>query len=110
MATEHAPSLAELDEVLSRAIDRQIAEQRALRQQLEDLQEAVRTSAGHPGQAPQIDILAIGDSVRDSVRLAIDTGIGRLEKSLRDIRAELGPALNEVSAAGSGIVGLRSLT
>lgn len=114
MTTEQGPSLAELDEVLSRAIDRQIAEQRALRQSLEDLQEAVRRASERQetivAPAPQIDVLAIGDSVRDSVRLAIDTGIARLEKALRDIRAELGPAIDDVSSAAGAIASVRTLT
>ena len=95
MATEYGPSLAELDEVLSRAIERQIAEQRALRQALEDLRETVQRVVDRPGQSPAIDVIGISDNVRDSVRLAIDTGVGRLEKVLRDIRTELGPQLED---------------
>src|SRR5438876_10044638 len=98
MATEYGPSLAELDEVLSKASERQIAEQRALRQALEDLRDMVRRVAERPQQAaPNIDVIGISDNVRDSVRLAIDTGVGRLEKSVRDIRTELGPQLEDAT-------------
>jgi len=96
MATEFGPNLAELDEVLSKAIDRQIAEQRALRQALEDLRDAVRHVAERGGgQAPPIDVIGLSDTVRDSVRLSIDTGIGRIEKSLRDTRGEVVPVVEQ---------------
>jgi hypothetical protein len=107
MATEYGPSLAELDEVLSKAIERQIAEQRALRQALEDLRESVRRVAERPQATPSIDVIGISDNVRDSVRLAIDTGVGRLEKSVRDIRAELGPQLEDATLTGRNLGALR---
>ena len=107
MATEYGPSLAELDEVLSRAIERQIAEQRALRQALDDLRETVRRLADRPTQTPSIDVIGISDNVRDSVRLAIDTGVGRLEKVLRDIRSELGPQLDDSALTGRSLGALR---
>src|SRR5581483_5172866 len=47
------------------------------------------------------------DNVRDSVRLAIDTGVGRLEKSVRDIRTDLGPQLEEATLTGRTIGSLR---
>ena len=107
MATEYGPSLAELDEVLGKAIERQIAEQRALRQALEDLRDMVRRSSERPQNTPNIDVIGISDNVRDSVRLAIDTGVGRLEKSVRDIRTELGPQLEEASLTGRSVGSLR---
>jgi uncharacterized protein YoxC len=107
MASEYGPSLAELDEVLSKAIERQIAEQRALRQALEDLRESVRRVAERPQATPSIDVIGISDNVRDSVRLAIDTGVGRLEKSVRDIRAELGPQLEDATLTGRNLGALR---
>lgn len=107
MATEYGPSLAELDEVLGRAIERQIAEQRALRQALEDLRETVRRLAERPVQAPSIDVIGISDNVRDSVRLAIDTGVGRLEKVLRDIRTEMAPGLEDGPVGGQALGSVR---
>jgi len=107
VATEFGPSLAELDEVLSKAIDRQIAEQRALRQALEDLRESVRRLGERPMQMPSIDVIGISDNVRDSVRLAIDTGVARLEKSVRDMRTELGPQLEDAALTGRALGSLR---
>jgi hypothetical protein len=107
MATEYGPSLAELDEVLGKAIERQIAEQRALRQALEDLRDSIRRLAERPVQMPSIDVIGISDNVRDSVRLAIDTGVSRLDKTLRDIRSEIGPQLEDTAFSGRALGSLR---
>lgn len=93
MANGDQPSLAELDEVLERAVDRQVAEQRALRQALDQLRDAVRAlGEGTPAQV-ELDVGALDDRMRR----AIEGGIARLESELRDVRSALGPQIELTS-------------
>lgn len=93
MANGDQPSLAELDEVLERAVDRQVAEQRALRQALDQLRDAVRAlGEGTPAQV-ELDVGALDDRMRR----AIEGGIARLEGELRDVRSALGPQIELTS-------------
>jgi uncharacterized protein YoxC len=99
VADTDQPSLAELDEVLSRAVERQISEQRALRQALEELRQAVATSARPTGEPAAVDLTPI----EDRITRTIETGIERLETELREVRQTLEPQL-QVAADASKLV------
>jgi uncharacterized protein YoxC len=87
------PSLAELDEVLTRAVERQIAEQRALRQSLEELRETVAAIQPGTGESVSVDLSGLDERVQRS----IDSGVARLEVELRDVRDTIEPQLQAVS-------------
>lgn len=59
---------ADLDEILTRAVDRQIAEQRALRQTLDELREAVREIAERP--AARIDLSSFEERLKSTIDLS----------------------------------------
>lgn len=101
------PSLAELDEVLSRAVERQIGEQRALRQALEELRDAVRELADREQviEAPEVEIDFEG--IDERVRRAVEGGVARLEGELRDIRGALDPQFELTQSASQLVRSLR---
>jgi len=77
-------SSAELDEFLSRAVDRQIAEQRALREALSDLRTAIEALRSRPVEA-SIDqaalderIVHVANEVRDATRAEVATLRGEI--------------------------------
>lgn len=88
MTDEPKPNI-ELDEILTRAVDRQIAEQRALRQTLDELRDGVRELAERP--AARIDLTPLEDRIKslldtalgDRVRTALDPAA--LEDRLRAV-------------------------
>jgi hypothetical protein len=59
--TDNQRASVELDEILSRAVDRQIAEQRALRQTLDELRDSVRELSGRP--AARVDLTPIEERI-----------------------------------------------
>src|SRR5687767_7221065 len=67
--TETDPRPADLDEFLARAVDRQIAEQRALRETLTALTQAVNALGAQGGGLDPDDL---SDRVRAATRAAID--------------------------------------
>jgi len=84
-----AMSSAELDEFLSRAVDRQIAEQRALREALNDLRTAVEALRSRPVEA-SIDQAALDERIvhlAQEVREATRTEVAALRDELADLRA-----------------------
>ncbi len=64
--TDERLSTSALDDILQRAVDRQIAEQRALRQSLDELRDSVRELLAKP--APRIDVSALEDRLQTIVR------------------------------------------
>lgn len=76
MTEEIKPSV-ELDEILTRAVDRQIAEQRALRQTLDELRDGVRELAERP--AARIDLSPLEERIRSLL------DITALEERMRSI-------------------------
>lgn len=64
----------ELDEILSRAVDRQIAEQRALRQTLDELRDSVRELAGRP--AARVDLTPIEERI-ETISRAVERASDR---------------------------------
>lgn len=95
MTDREQPTLAELDEVLTRAVERQIAEQRALRQALEDLRQAVANIPKGSAEPVSVDLTGLDERVRRS----IDSGVSRLEAELRDVRDTIEPQLQSVTDA-----------
>jgi ABC-type transporter Mla subunit MlaD len=85
--TDDKPRSAQLDEVLTRAVDRQIAEQRALRQALDQLREAVREFGNRP--AARVDMSSL-DQLREAVRElgnrpAARVDLSPLEDRIKDV-------------------------
>jgi chromosome segregation ATPase len=79
---------SELDEFLSRAVDRQIAEQRALREALNDLRTAVDALRSRPVEA-SIDHAALDQRivhVANEVREATRAEVASLRQELADLR------------------------
>lgn len=60
--TQETKPDVELDEILTRAVDRQIAEQRALRQTLDELRDSVRELTERP--AARVDLSPLEDRIR----------------------------------------------
>lgn len=61
--TDEQQGSGDLDEVLTRAVDRQIAEQRALRQALDQLRDAVKELASRP--AARVDLTPLEERIKD---------------------------------------------
>jgi hypothetical protein len=59
---------SELDEFLARAVDRQIAEQRALRETLQELKDAVKELQARPAAAPDPGVQATLQELRGAVK------------------------------------------
>jgi archaellum component FlaC len=107
---------SELDEFLSRAVDRQIAEQRALREALNDLRSTVESLASRPVQAA-IDQSAL-DHVANEVRTSTHAEIANVRRDLAELRAnvsmpqagpaeiDLGPLREELSTVNANIDGI----
>lgn len=102
MTTER-PRRAELDEILSRAVDRQLAEQRALREALEDLREAVRSL----GDRPQPPSSVVASPEDERWRRELGSGLGRIEDELRDMRSTIDPQAEVVATVGHAVGALR---
>ena len=74
---------AELNELLSRAVDRQIAEQRALRQSLDDLRESVRDLAARPAAA-RVDLTVVEERLESMARSLAERPAGPDLSALED--------------------------
>jgi hypothetical protein len=126
-------STSALDDILSRAVDRQIAEQRALRQSLDELREAVNELAARPG--PKLDVSALEERLQTIVRAlserpagggidtvgleerlkgiiqstvmgASETTFSSLSDQLRSFRESVVPKLEQADDASAGVRGL----
>jgi methyl-accepting chemotaxis protein len=90
---------AELDEFLARAVDRQIAEQRALRESLTQLSRVVAELHARPAPAPAVDL----DDLEARVKRAIDATAQRFTSELRELRATVLPSIDRAVEASGGI-------
>lgn len=100
-----------IDEILSRAVDRQIAEQRALRQSLDELRESVTEATSRPAR---VDLSALEERLRtlietnsrssnDTIRSLIETSVlgasestfASLSDQLRSFREAVVPRLEQ---------------
>lgn len=119
----------QLDEILSRAVDRQIAEQRALRQTLDELRDSVRELAGRPAarvdltpieeridkisraversaQEP-IDIAGLEERVRSAIQTSVagasETTFASLSEQLRSLREVVVPRLEHAAETNATV-------
>lgn len=100
MTDGELPSLRELDEVLERAVSRQVAEQRALRQALEELRQAVGAARTGPAEVDT-------SSIEERVRRALDSGVARLAGEVRAIRDAIDPQAELVASSNQVVRSLK---
>lgn len=93
----------ELDEFLARAVDRQIAEQRALRESLQELSTAIKELQSRPQpSAPSIDLADLDSRIRR----AMEANSQMFSAQLREFSASILP---EIARAGEGAKGSRAI-
>lgn len=98
--TDKNPGSGQLDEILTRAVDRQIAEQRALRQSLDQLRDTVRELASRPaaGVDPQA-LNQLRDTVRElASRPAARVDLTPLEERVKDVLTPLEGQIRDLLA------------
>ena len=93
----------ELDEFLARAVDRQIAEQRALRESLQELSAAVRELQSRPPPAPPT--LDLGE-LDARIRRGMEANAQNFTAQLREFSASILP---EIARASEGAKGSRAI-
>jgi ABC-type transporter Mla subunit MlaD len=95
-----------LDDILARAVERQISEQRALREALEELRDAIGQPPGTPmtvaGAPVDIDSAVLERSLRE----AVETSAASLVDHVRDIRSMLAPHLDREAKTSKAVGGL----
>jgi uncharacterized protein YoxC len=115
----------DLDDILTRAVDRQIAEQRALRQSLDELRDSVRElvsrpapKADRPGTPSDLTGLEerIRNAIQSSVHGASETTFASLSDQLRSFRESVVPRLEQsadmtatVRSLGEDVAGVREV-